>query len=112
MTACEDSEQTDDVICFKTTRDLFEVARGILRKHGCVIEDGQDCCIITLPPGSTKIELVNPPRTVDIRYKIRLPDGYELREFYNRCTRKSVLGFCCETQEEREAFERERNADK
>ena len=66
----------------------------------------------TLPRGTIRTELVKPPRTVDIRYRISLPDGYELREFYNRCTKKSVLGFYCETHEEREAFEREKNADK
>ena len=51
MTACEDSEQAGDVISFKTTQDLFEVARGILRKHGCIVEEERDCCFEDLEGG-------------------------------------------------------------
>jgi hypothetical protein len=71
----------------------FEVeeAKEIMRKHGCTLEERPDKCIIFFPEGTTKTEIY--PRTMQSRYRIVLPDGYELREAYDRYREVSLLGY-------------------
>ncbi|HVB22940.1 MAG TPA: hypothetical protein VNG51_13440 [Ktedonobacteraceae bacterium] len=66
-----------------------EEAREILWKHGCTIEECSQKCIIHFPEGTTKTEIFL--RHTHPRYRITLPDGYELREIYDRYQKISIL---------------------
>ncbi len=74
----------------------FEVeeAKEIIRKHGCIVEEYPDKYIIIFPEGTTKTEIY--PRTMQERYRIVLPDGYELREAYDRYREVSLLAYSLE----------------
>ena len=71
----------------------FEVeeAKEIIRKHGCVLEEHPQECIIFFPEGTTRTEIY--PRTTQSRYCIVLPDGYELLEMYDRYRDVSLLAY-------------------
>ena len=66
-----------------------EEGREVLLKHGCRIEEHPQECMIFFPEGTTKTEIFL--RFTHPRYQIRLPDGYELREIYDRFQRISIL---------------------
>lgn len=66
-----------------------ERGREILLKHGCRIMEHPQECIIIFPEGTTKTEIFL--RLTHPRYQIRLPDGYELREIYDRYQKISIL---------------------
>ena len=74
----------------------FEVeeAKESIRKHGCTIEERPNKCIIFFPEGTTRTEIY--PRTMQSRYRILLPDGYELREMYDRYREVSLLAYALE----------------
>jgi hypothetical protein len=76
-----------------TTLPLVEQkeAKSIMQKHGCKLEEHPDECIVFFPEGTTKIEIY--PRTRHPRYRIVLPDGYELREVYDRYQEISLLSY-------------------
>jgi hypothetical protein len=69
---------------------LGEIVSIFLRNHGCSIEQisRQEDRLI-YPAGSTRQELF--PRTSDIRYKVLLPDGVELREIERRGHQQNSL---------------------
>lgn len=52
--------------------------RVMLEEHHCTIEEDQEWFIVTYPQGTTKQEWY--PRTADVRFKILLPDGFEILE--------------------------------
>jgi hypothetical protein len=62
-----------------------------MRKHGCTIEERPNKWIIFFPEGTTKTEIY--PRTMQPRYRIVLPDGYELREACDRYREVSLLAY-------------------
>jgi hypothetical protein len=70
-----------------------EEGREVLRKHGCSIEEDERLqqCIIFFPEGTTKTEIFL--RLIHPRYRITLPDGYELRETYDRYQGMSILSY-------------------
>jgi len=63
---------------------LLPVAARLLEKEGCTITliAGGTQTAIEYPPGTTRQELY--PRTTDIRYRVMLPGGRELREVDRR----------------------------
>lgn len=71
----------------------FEVeeAIGIMVKHGCTLEEHPNKCIVFFPEGTTKTEIY--PRTMQSRYLIMLPDGYELLEMYDRYREVSLFAY-------------------
>ena len=66
-----------------------EEARKILLKHGCRMEEHTRECMISFPAGTTKIEIFL--RNIHPRYRITLPDGYELHELYDRYQNIHIL---------------------
>jgi hypothetical protein len=68
-----------------------EEPKEIIRKHGCRLEEHPNECIIFFPEGTTKTEIY--PRTRQARYRIILPDGYELREVYDLYREISLLAY-------------------
>jgi len=72
-----------------TTPPLEEKAKEIMLRHGCSVEEHPNECIIFFPAGTTKTEILL--RTMNPRYRIKLPDGYELREVYDRHLEVSLL---------------------
>jgi len=75
-----------------------EKGKEVLSKHGCRIEEYEHLqqCIIFFPEGTTKTEIF--PRLTHPRYRIQLPDGYELRETYDRYQQISILFYPHEQQ--------------
>jgi hypothetical protein len=71
------------------TPPLTEEAIEVMLKHGCRLEENPNECIVFFPEGTTRAELF--PRTMSTRYRIRLPDSYELREVYDRHREISIL---------------------
>src|SRR5258708_20084158 len=71
------------------TPPLTEEAKEVMLKHGCRLEENPNECTVFFPEGTTRAELF--PRTMRTRYRIRLPDSYELREVYDRHTQISIL---------------------
>lgn len=71
----------------------FEVeeAKEIMAKHGCIIEEHPHQYIIFFPEGTTRTEIY--PRTMQPQYRIILPDGFELREMYDRYRKISLLAY-------------------
>jgi hypothetical protein len=59
---------------------LVDGAAGVLRSQGCEVISGKgsENVIINYPPGSTRQKLT--PSTSDARYRVKLPNGCELRE--------------------------------
>jgi hypothetical protein len=60
-----------------------------LRQHGCQIEEHENHYIITFPTGTQK--KLSGPVTMVEPHTIRLPDGYEIREQYDRVRAISVI---------------------
>jgi hypothetical protein len=78
-----------------------EEARAVLLKHGCRIQETERLphCILYFPEGTTQTEIFL--RLTHPRYRITLPDGFELRETYDRYQSISILSYTAE-QPERE----------
>lgn len=59
---------------------LVDGVADVLRSQGCEIVSGKgsENTIIRYPPGSTRQRLFHPTR--DVRYRVTLSGGYELRE--------------------------------
>jgi|SRR5450755_1388464 hypothetical protein len=59
---------------------LVDGAAGMLRSQGCEVISGKgsENVIINYPPGSTRQKLL--ASTPDARYRVKLPNGCELRE--------------------------------
>lgn len=74
-----------------------EEGREVLLKHGCRIEEHAQKCIIFFPEGTTRTEIFF--RLIHPRYRIILPDGYELRETYDRYQKISILFYPSEQLE-------------
>ena len=74
-----------------------EEGRAILLKHGCRIEEHPQECIIFFPEGTTRTEIFL--RLIHPRYRITLPDGYELRATYDRYQNISILFYPSEQPE-------------
>ncbi len=74
-----------------------EEGREILLKHGCRIEEHPQECIIFFPEGTIRTEIFL--RLIHPRYRITLPDGYELRATYDRYQNISILFYLPEQPE-------------
>jgi hypothetical protein len=71
------------------TPPLTEEAKEVMLKHGCRLEENPNECTVFFPGGTTRAELF--PRTMSTRYRIILPDCYELREVYDKYREMSIL---------------------
>jgi hypothetical protein len=67
---------------FTTSGESHEYAHDFLRRHGCQIQQVGETNIIVYPAGTTR-QLVY-PITTDTRYRVRLPDGIEMREVHGK----------------------------
>ncbi|QBD79879.1 hypothetical protein EPA93_29425 [Ktedonosporobacter rubrisoli] len=65
-----------------TLPHLRQQAASVLIEHGCSILELPERCIITLPAGTTRQEII--PRTRCQRYRLTLPDGYQLTQICPR----------------------------
>ncbi len=72
----------------KTPPFIDEVTK-VIKAHGCEIVEYADYCVVTFPEGTTRTEIF--PRLYNARYQITLPDGFQVREMYDRCREQSLL---------------------
>jgi len=94
----ERDEQTMDTITNNTpptplhqlkTPPIVDEAKEVIKAHGCEIVEYADYCVVTFPVGTMRKEIF--PRLYNGRYQIMLPDGYQMREMYDRCQEYSLL---------------------
>ena len=71
------------------TPPMIEAAKKAMRQHGCVIVEDGEYCAVTFPEGTMRREVF--PRLYNGRYIITLPDGFQMREMYERCQEYSLL---------------------
>jgi hypothetical protein len=71
------------------TPPIFDEAKEIIKEHGCAIVEYADYCVVTFPEGTTRMEIL--PRLYNERYQITLPDGFQIRQMYDRCQEQSLL---------------------
>jgi len=75
---------------YTNSKHLFlEVARKIIVRHGCTLDENADECMVSFPEGTTRTEIL--PRMMTERYCITFPDNYELQEVYDKYREISVL---------------------
>ena len=74
-----------------TTPHLEEAAKTLLHKHGCIIAEHPEECIIMFPEGTICTE--QGLRTLCEHREIQLPDGYLLYEDYDRWRNISLLWY-------------------
>ena len=72
-----------------TTPPLLEEAKEMIKQHGCEIVEHADYCVVTFPEGTRRAEIF--PRLYNERYIIMLPDGFQIREMFERCQEQSLL---------------------
>jgi hypothetical protein len=73
----------------RKTPPMIEEAKKVLREHGCVIVEDGEHCVVTFPEGTMRREVL--PRLYNERYMITLPDGFQVREMYDRCQEYSLF---------------------
>ena len=71
------------------TPPIFDEVIEIIKAHGCEIVEYAGSCVVTFPEGTTRMEIF--PRLYNERYQITLPDGFQVREMYDRCREQSLL---------------------
>jgi hypothetical protein len=71
------------------TPPMIDEAKEIIKEHGCAIVEYADYCVVTFPEGTTRMEIF--PRLYNERYQITLPDGFQIREMFDRCQEQSLL---------------------
>jgi hypothetical protein len=71
-----------------TTPPIIPEALQIICQH-CQVEEHGTYCVVHFPEGTTRQEIY--PRTWNARYLLLLPDGYRLREMFDRNLDQSVL---------------------
>ncbi len=71
----------------------------MLRSHGCRIEEHERLhqCTVFFPEGTTRTEIFF--RLIHPRFRIILPDGYELRLLYDRYQKINILFYPSEQSE-------------
>ena len=62
--------------------EVVDYCIGALRSHGCVISISSDRYIVFFPQGTFQEEIL--PRTLDMRYKLLFPDGFEIESIVRR----------------------------
>ena len=72
-----------------TTPPMIEEAKEMIKQHGCEIVEHADHCVVTFPEGTRRAEIF--PRLYNERYTIMLPDGFQIREMFDRCQEQSLL---------------------
>jgi hypothetical protein len=80
------------VSCIKTppfSGVYADAVRETLHRHGCIIEEYKEYVLVTFPTGTRK--RASHLQTLHERYRIVLPDGYELREICGVYRGLSVL---------------------
>ena len=58
-------------------------------RHGCMLDENSDECIVSFPEGTTRTEIL--PRMMTEQYRITFPDGYKLQEVYDKHREISIL---------------------
>jgi hypothetical protein len=71
-----------------TTPPIIPEALETISTH-CQVEDHGTYCVVHFPEGTTRQEIF--PRTWNTHYLLSLPDGYRLREMFDRNLDQSVL---------------------
>ena len=71
------------------TPPICDEAAEIIKEHDCKIVEYAGHCLVVFPEGTTKVEIF--PRLYNERYQITLPDGFQLRQMYDRCKEQSLL---------------------
>ena len=68
---------------------MIDEAKKVMREHGCEIVEYTDHCVVSFPEGTMRTEIF--PRLYNERYQITLPNGFQIREMYDRCQEYSLL---------------------
>ena len=69
---------------------LVPELKAMLEEHQCsIVGTEDDGYTITYPPGTTKQEILL--RTMEARFKLVLPDGFEVREIDTRSGKTAVF---------------------
>ena len=71
------------------TPPMIDEAKKWMREHGCKVVENADYCVVIFPEGTMRAEIF--PRLYNERYQITLPDGFQIREMYDRCKEYSLL---------------------
>ena len=66
-----------------------EQVASFLREHGCQIRRGIQQVLLVYPAGTTRQRLL--PTTMEERFRLRLPDGTEMREVHGRWRVNNLL---------------------
>lgn len=78
--------QVSTRIQLKTPTGILPVAKTIIERHGCLVEDGS----VTLPIGSRRTGELN-IRAMSVWYRLELPDCYEMVEADDHWNKTSVF---------------------
>ena len=71
------------------TPPIIDEAKKAMEEHGCEIVEYADHCVVTFPEGTMRAEIF--PRMYNERHTITLPNGFQIREMYDRCQEQSLL---------------------
>jgi hypothetical protein len=71
------------------TPPMIDEAKKAMQEHGCNIVEYVKHCMVLFPEGTMRVEIY--PRLYNERYTITLPDGFQIREMYDRCQEQSLL---------------------
>jgi len=66
--------------------------REIFSAHGITLDIKDDHCVVTFPAGTTRQEILPRPN-FSVRFRVVLPDGYEMEDVVPRGSLLSRLGF-------------------
>ena len=76
-------------LCQLKTPPMTDEAKTTMREHGCGVVEHADHYRVFFPEGTMRTEIF--PRLYNERYTITLPDGFQIREMYDRCQEQSLL---------------------
>jgi hypothetical protein len=68
---------------------VTDEAKAVMSQHQCEVVEHLNYCTVMFPEGTMRTEIY--PRTHSERYRIMLPDRFEMMEIYDRFQEQSML---------------------